>query len=313
MDRDFFEKLIAYYKCKVEDDERYGKRIENEERDAYRVMKALRDSKHQIIIKNIGDLARLLNVAKQLTATEGRNIFEDFYSIPQVETIINNMISIKPEQIQAIQDYDFSDWEPNETPLEQEHRQIEDFRRYNTDEIYFGTISKIKGFLVAGKPVQIKSEARTEVELTEKDKAILAMSKMLMRRNGLVPNSELQFKDGIVSITCREADKVFGDTSREHGLVIVPTPVQIEEDEKQEEHRKQQEKLKREQQQTEYKKIMLDRWAKTPEQKEETEQQKKKYEQTMQERWGVQKKSPQSRISKPTEQHSQNRGNGISR
>lgn len=148
----------------------------------YRVMKALRDSKHPITIKNIGDLARLLNVAKQLTFSGGRNLFEEFISIPQVETVVRNMTARKPEEIQAIQDYDSSGWEPNETPLEQEHRQIEEFKKFNTNEIYTGTLSRIKGVLATGKQIQIKSEARSEEELTEKHKAILAMSKMLMRK-----------------------------------------------------------------------------------------------------------------------------------
>lgn len=239
MDREFFEKLISYYKCRIEDDERYGKRIANEERDAYRVMKALSDSKQPITIKNIGDLARLLNVAKQLTATDGRNIFEDFCSIPQVETIINNMSSRKPEQIQAIQDYDFSDWEPMETPLEQEHRLIEEFKQFNTNEIYTGTLSRIKGILTTGKQIQIKSEARSEEELTEKHKAILAMSKMLMRKNGLVPNSELQFKDGRIALGYLDAEKVFGsDIIKAEEQTMGITPAQAEEKKKQEEIQK---------------------------------------------------------------------------
>ena len=35
--RDFLKKLNAYYKCMIEDNERYGKRIATEEKDVYRV------------------------------------------------------------------------------------------------------------------------------------------------------------------------------------------------------------------------------------------------------------------------------------
>lgn len=245
MDKDFFEKLIAYYKCKIEDDEGYDKRIANEERDAYRVVKALSNSKRPITIKNIGDLARLLNVAKQLTTTDGRNIFEDFCSIPQVETIINNITSRKPEQIQVIQDYDFLDWEPMETPLEQDHRLIEEFKRVNTNEIYTGTLSRIREILATGKPIQIKSEAKSEKELTEKHKAILAMSKMFMRKNGLMPNSELKFEEGRIVLGYLDAEKVFGsDIIKAEEQTMGITPAQAEEEKKREE----------------IKKAVLDRW-----------------------------------------------------
>lgn len=239
------EKLIAYYKCKIEDDERYDKRIANEERDAYRVVKALSNSKRPITIKNIGDLARLLNVAKQLTSTDGRNIFEDFCSIPQVETIINNITSRKPEQIQVIQDYDFLDWKPMETPLEQDHRLIEEFKRVNTNEIYTGTLSRIREILATSKPIQIKSEAKSEKELTEKHKAILAMSKMFMRKNGLVPNSELKFEEGRIVLGYLDAEKVFGsDIIKAEEQTMGITPAQAEEEKKREE----------------IKKAVLDRW-----------------------------------------------------
>ena len=47
-----------------------------------------------------------------------------------------------------------------ETPLEQEHRLIEGFKQFNTNEIYTGTLSRIKGVLAIGKQIQIKSEER---------------------------------------------------------------------------------------------------------------------------------------------------------
>lgn len=239
MDINFYEKLIGYYKCRIEDDEKYNKRIESEERDAYRVIKAINNSKHQISIKNMGDLARLLNVAKQLTLGGSRNIFKEFSSIPQVESVVRNMKSKKPEQIQAIQNYDFSDWEPMETPLEQEHRLIEEFKQFNTNEIYTGTLSRIKGVLATGKQIQIKSEARSEEELTEKHKAILAMSKMLMRKNGLVPNSELQFEDGRIVLGYSDAEKVFGsDIIKTEEQTMGITPAQAEEKKKEEEIQK---------------------------------------------------------------------------
>lgn len=289
MDRDFYEKLISYYKCRIEDDERYGKRIANEERDAYRVMKALSDSKRPITIKNIGDLARLLNVAKQLTATDGRNIFEDFCSISQVETIINNMASRKPEQIQAIQDYDFSDWEPTETPLEQDHRQIEEFKRFNTTEIYTEILSRIKVFLATGKQIQIKTEARSEEELTEKHKAIISMSKMLMRKNRLVPNSELQFEDGRIVLGYLEAERVFGsDIIKTEEQTMGITPAQAEEKKKEEE----------------IKKAVLDRW------KGRKQEDDKKRQQAVADKW---KTNPNAR--RDSSQRKQQKGNdrGISR
>lgn len=48
LDKDFFEKLIAHYKCKIEDDEGYDKRIATEEREAYRAVKALSNSERPI-------------------------------------------------------------------------------------------------------------------------------------------------------------------------------------------------------------------------------------------------------------------------
>lgn len=289
MDRDFYEKLISYYKCRIEDDERYGKRIANEERDAYRVMKALSDSKRPITIKNIGDLARLLNVAKQLTATDGRNIFEDFCSISQVETIINNMASRKPEQIQAIQDYDFSDWEPMETPLEQEHRLIEEFKQFNANEIYTGILSRIKEILVTGKQIQIKSEATSEEELTEKHKTILAISKMLMRKNGLVPNPELQFEDGRIVLGYSDAEKVFGsDIIKAEKQTMGITPAQVEEKKKEEEIQK----------------AVLDRW------KRRKQEDDKKRQQAVADKW---KTNPNAR--RESLQRKQQKGNdrGMSR
>lgn len=289
MDRDFFEKLISYYKCRIEDDERYSKRIANEERDAYRVMKAISDRKQPITIKNIGDLARLLNVAKQLTATDGRNIFEDFCFIPQVETIINNMNSRKPEQIQAIQDYDFSDWEPMETPLEQEYRLIEEFKQFNANKIYTEMLSRIKGVLVTGKQIQIKSEATSEEELTEKHKAILAISKMLMRKNGLVPNPELQFEDGRIVLGYSDAEKVFGsDIIKAEKQTMGITPAQAEEKKKEEEIQK----------------AVLDRW------KRRKQEDDKKRQQAVADKW---KTNPNAR--RESLQRKQQKGNdrGMSR
>lgn len=278
MDMKFYEKLIDYYKIKIESDEKLEKRVQNEEKDAYRVMKALRDSKHPITIKNIGDLARLLNVAKQLTFSGGRNVFEEFISIPQVETVVRNMTARKPEEIQAIQDYDSSGWGPNETPLEQEHRQIEEFKKFNTNEIYTGTLSRIKGVLATGKQIQIKSEARSEEELTEKHKAILAMSKMLMRKNGLVPNSELQFEDGRIVLGYSDAEKVFGsDIIKTEEQTIGITPAQAEEKKKEEEiqkavldrwkGRKQEDDKKRQQ-------AVADKWTTNPNARRESLQRK---------------------------------------
>lgn len=278
MDMKFYEKLIDYYKIKIESDEKLEKRVQNEEKDAYRVMKALRDSKHPITIKNIGDLARLLNVAKQLTFSGGRNVFEEFISIPQVETVVRNMTARKPEEIQAIQDYDSSGWGPNETPLEQEHRQIEEFKKFNTNEIYTGTLSRIKGVLATGKQIQIKSEARSEEELTEKHKAILAMSKMLMRKNGLVPNSELQFEDGRIVLGYSDAEKVFGsDIIKTEEQTMGITPAQAEEKKKEEEiqkavldrwkGRKQEDDKKRQQ-------AVADKWTTNPNARRESLQRK---------------------------------------
>lgn len=236
MNMEFYEKLIDYYKMKIESDEKLEKRVQSEEKDAYRVMKALRDSKHPITIKNIGDLARLLNVAKQLTLSGGRNVFEEFISIPQVEAVIKNMTARKPEEIQAIQDYDSSGWGPNETPLEQEHRQIEDFRTANTDEMYLGTISKASNIITSGRHIQIKTDARTEEELSNRDKSILAISKIIMRINGLLPNSELQFEGGRVILDYTDAEKEFSsDIVKEHGQTMGITPAQVEEKKKEEE------------------------------------------------------------------------------
>ncbi|MBR2744601.1 MAG: hypothetical protein IKE01_04825 [Clostridia bacterium] len=281
MDMDFYEKLIAYYKCRIEDDEKYNKRIENEEKDAYRVMKALNESKHPITIKNIGDLARLLNVAKQLTTTDGRNIFEEFGSIPQVESIINNMTSRKPEQIQAIQDYDFSDWEPMDTLLEQDHKLIVEFKKINTSEIYMETLSKIKGILTAGNPIQIKSEARAEEELTAKHKAILSMPRMFMRENGLVPNSELKFEDGKVVLEYLDAEKVFGsDIIKAQEQTMGITPAQADDKKKQEDMqnaaldrwKRRTEDVARRKQQT-----VADKWETNPNVKRENIQRKQKH------------------------------------
>lgn len=236
MNRDFFEKLILYYKYRIEDGERRGKRIENEERDAYRVMRALSNNMQQITIKSMGDLACLLNVAKQLTVTDGRNIFEDFCSIPQVKTTINNMKLRKPEQIQVIQNFELVDWDlepigtPLETPLEQDHRLIEEFKRANTNEIYTGTLSKIREIVATGKQIQIISEAKSENELTKKHKAVLAMSKMFMRRNGLVPNSELKFEEDGIVLGYLDAKTVFDSyLKREHE--ITPELIQAQEEE----------------------------------------------------------------------------------
>ena len=275
---EFYEKLIDYYKIKIESDEKLEKRVQNEEKDAYRVIKALRDSKHPITIKNIGDLARLLNVAKQLTFSGGRNVFEEFISIPQVETVVRNMTARKPEEIQAIQDYDSSGWGPNETPLEQEHRQIEEFKKFNTNEIYTGTLSRIKGVLATGKQIQIKSEARSEEELTEKYKAILAISKMLMRKNGLVPNSKLQFEDGRIVLGYSDAEKVFGsDIIKTEEQTMGITPAQAEEKKREEEiqkavldrwkGRKQEDDKKRQQ-------AVADKWTTNPNARRESLQRK---------------------------------------
>lgn len=313
MDMNFYEKLLGYYKGKIEDDEKYEKRIQKEEKDTYRVMKAVNGGSQQLGIKNLGDLVCLINVSRQLTISGGRNIFEEFMAIPQIEETINSENRRNPKLIQAIQGYDFCEWEHFETPLEHEHTQIEEFKRFNTESDYRDIFAVVKSFIDNKKTVVIKTAAKSEQELTYQVSSIIAISKMIMRLDGFVPSSKLKFEDGNVYIIYKEADKVFGDTSRENGLVMVPTPVEIEEEEKQKEHRTQREKLEREQQQKEYEKTMLERWSKTPEQKQETEQQKKKHEQTMQERWGLQKKRPQSRISKPMEQHSQNKSNGISR
>lgn len=275
---EFYEKLIDYYKIKIESDEKLEKRVQNEEKDAYRVMKALRDSKHPITIKNIGDLARLLNVAKQLTFSGGRNVFEEFISIPQVETVVRNMTARKPEEIQAIQDYDSSGWGQNETPLEQEHRQIEEFKKFNTNEIYTGTLSRIKGVLATGKQIQIKSEARSEEELTEKYKAILAISKMLMRKNGLVPNSKLQFEDGRIVLGYSDVEKVFGsDIIKTEEQTMGITPAQAEEKKREEEiqkavldrwkGRKQEDDKKRQQ-------AVADKWTTNPNARRESLQRK---------------------------------------
>ena len=238
MDREFFEKLIEYYKCRIEDDERYGKRIKNEEKDAYRVMKALTGKEYHITIKNGGDLACLLNVAKQLTVTGGRNIFEEFCSISQVETIINSMASRKPEQLQAIQDYDFSDWGPNETPLEQDHKQVESFRRANVDEIYYGTLAKASDIINAGRPIQIKTTADTIDRLNEKEKSILSISKILVRINGFVPDTQLKFENGRVVLNYTDAEKVFGgDIIKTEEQTMGITPAQAEEKKKQEDIR----------------------------------------------------------------------------
>lgn len=274
MNMDFYEKLIDYYKMKIESDEKLEKRVQSEERDAYRVMKALRNSKHPIIIKNIGDLARLLNVAKQLTLSGGRNVFEEFVSIPQVESIVKNMTERKPEEIQAIQDYDSSGWEPNETPLEQEHRQIEDFRTANTDEMYLGTISKASNIITSGRHIQIKNDARIEEDLSNRDKSILAISRIVMRLNGLLPNSELQFENGRVILDYTDAEKEFGgDIIKAQVQTMGITPTQAEEKKKEEEihkavldrwkGRKQEEDKKRQQ-------SVADKWKPNPNAKRES-------------------------------------------
>jgi len=274
MNMDFYEKLIDYYKMEIESDEKLEKRVQSEERDAYRVMKALRDSKHPITIKNIGDLARLLNVAKQLTLSGGRNVFEEFVSIPQVESIVKNMTERKPEEIQAIQDYDSSGWEPNETPLEQEHRQIEDFRTANTDEMYLGTISKASNIITSGRHIQIKTDARIEEDLSNRDKSILAISRIVMRLNGLLPNSELQFENGRVILDYTDAEKEFGgDIIKAQVQTMGITPTQAEEKKKEEEihkavlnrwkGRKQEEDKKRQQ-------SVADKWKPNPNAKRES-------------------------------------------
>lgn len=274
MNMDFYEKLIDYYKMEIESDEKLKKRVHSEERDAYRVMKALRDSKHPITIKNIGDLARLLNVAKQLTLSGGRNVFEEFISIPQVETIVKNMTARKPEEIQAIQDYDSSGWEPNETPLEQEHRQTEDFRTANTDEMYLGTISKASNIITSGRHIQIKTDAKTGGDLSNRDKSILAISRIVMRLNGLLPNSELQFENGRVILDYTDAEKEFGgDIIKSQVQTMGITPTQAEEKKKEEEihkavldrwkGRKQEEDKKRQQ-------SVADKWKPNPNAKRES-------------------------------------------
>lgn len=264
MNMDFYEKLIDYYKMEIESDEKLEKRVQSEERDAYRVMKALRDSKHPITIKNIGDLARLLNVAKQLTLSGGRNVFEEFVSIPQVESIVKNMTERKPEEIQAIQDYDSSGWEPNETPLEQEHRQIEDFRTANTDEMYLGTISKASNIITSGRHIQIKTDARIEEDLSNRDKSILAISRIVMRLNGLLPNSELQFENGRVILDYTDAEKEFGgDIIKAQVQTMGITPTQAEEKKKEEEIHK----------------AVLDRW------KGRKQEEDKKRQQSVADKW----------------------------
>ena len=274
MNMGFYEKLIDYYKMEIESDEKLEKRVQSEEKDAYRVMKALRDSKHPITIKNIGDLARLLNVAKQLTLSGGRNVFEEFISIPQVEAVVKNMTARKPKEIQAIQDYDLSGWGPNETPLEQEHRKIEDFRTANTDEMYLGTISKASKIITSGRHIQIKTDARTEEELSNRDKSILAISKVIMRLNGLLPNSELQFEGGRVILDYTDAEKEFsGDIIKAQVQTMGIAPSQVEEKKKEEEihkatldrwiGRKHEEDKKRQQ-------AVADKWKPNPNAKRES-------------------------------------------
>lgn len=289
MNMDFYEKLIDYYKMKIESDEKLKKRVQSEERDAYRVMKALRDSKHPITIKNIGDLARLLNVAKQLTLSGGRNVFEEFISIPQVETIVKNMTARKPEEIQAIQDYDSSGWGPNETPLEQEHRQIENFRTANTDEMYLGTISKASNIITSGRYIQIKTDARIEEDLSNRDKSILAISRIVMRLNGLLPNSELQFENGRVILDYTDAEKEFGgDIIKAQVQTMGITPTQAEEKKKEEEIQK----------------AVLDRW------KGRKQEEDKKRQQAVADKW-----KPNPNVKRESTFRKQERGNdrGMSR
>lgn len=289
MNMDFCEKLIDYYKMKIESDEKLKKRVQSEERDAYRVMKALRDSKHPITIKNIGDLARLLNVAKQLTLSGGRNVFEEFISIPQVETIVKNMTARKPEEIQAIQDYDSSGWGPNETPLEQEHRQIENFRTANTDEMYLGTISKASNIITSGRYIQIKTDARIEEDLSNRDKSILAISRIVMRLNGLLPNSELQFENGRVILDYTDAEKEFGgDIIKAQVQTMGITPTQAEEKKEEEEIQK----------------AVLDRW------KGRKQEEDKKRQQAVADKW-----KPNPNVKRESTFRKQERGNdrGMSR
>lgn len=278
MDMMFLEKLIGYYKGKIEDDERYNKRVKNEERDACRVIKALSDNKHPITIKNIGDLARLLNVAKQLTIAGGRNIYGEFSMLPQVGSMIKNTNLRNPEQMREIQDYDFSDWESDETPLEQEHRQIEDFRTANTAEMYNGTISKASNIITAGRHIQIKTDAEIEEDLSSRDKSILAVSKVIMRLNGLVPNPELQFEGGRVILDYTDAEKIFdSDITKAQRQTMGITPAQVDEKKKEEEirkavldrwiGRKQDEDKKRQQ-------TVADKWTRSPNEKRERIQRK---------------------------------------
>ena len=261
MDINFYDKLLGYYKGVIETDERYEKRLQSEEKDAYRVIKALNGGGRQLRIKNLFDLACLINASKQLTISGSRNMFEEFIALPQVNNTINSVNTKNPAQIQAIQDYDFSNWEQLETPLEQQHTQIEEFRRFNTESDYSSILAKAKRIIDEKRPIIIKTQAETEDELTNKEKSIIAISKMIIRLEGFAPSSEIQFEEGKVSLNYKDADKVFGDSSRDNGLVMVPTPAEIEEKEKQEEHRRQREKQERERQRQEYEKTMAERWS----------------------------------------------------
>ena len=71
------------------------------------------------------------------------------------------------------------------------------------------------------------------------------MSKMFMRKNGLVPNSELKFEEGRIVLGYLDAEKVFGsDIIKAEEQTMGITPAQAEEEKKREE----------------IKKAVLDRW-----------------------------------------------------
>lgn len=204
------EKIVNYYKNKIENDEKFNKRVNNEEKDAYRVMNAINSSAQTVTIKGIADLARLLNVSKQLTLTGGRNIFEEFCSTAQVEEIIKNMEEKNPKETQFILNFETSECSEKETPFEKEHEQVELYRTIISDEMYSGILKKVNSIIASGKHVPIKTSAQNESELSEVNKSIIAISKIIMRQNGLVPSSELQFAEEKVTLNYADAEKEFG-------------------------------------------------------------------------------------------------------
>lgn len=202
MNKKLFDNFIEYYKNEQENDDRYLRRSVLEERDTYRIIQGLSGKGNPITINKLGDFARLLISAQNISFSNGRNWYQDFINSEVATRFMQDVVLQSKELAEIVQEYQKPDWpyEHLATPMEQQHELVEKFINERGREEFRNLGKQIRKIIGTNNDISVLTGARVESELTEYQQQIVAISKMMMRFEGRAPKEDVSINNGMAIV-----------------------------------------------------------------------------------------------------------------